>query len=292
MKIKLTPGERAFNLCNTLILLFLVVIILYPVLHILFASMSDSAQLMKHEGLLTHPAGFSLSAYKAVIQNPNIYSGYANTLFIVIVGTLLNLFLTLLGAYVLSRKGVMLNGVLTIVIIITMYFNGGLIPFFLVVKTVGLNNSLWALIVPTAVSTFNLIIMRTAMAMVPESIEESAKLDGASHFVILFWIMVPLTKATLAVIALYYAVGHWNEWFNAMIFLRDRGKFPLQLILREILIDNDTTSMTAGSGGDLYEIGESVKYATIVVATLPVLCVYPFVQRFFVKGVMIGAVKG
>jgi putative aldouronate transport system permease protein len=292
MRVKQTPGERVFTICNALILSVLVLVILYPVLHILFASFSDSTELLKHEGLLLHPVGFSLDGYKAVLQNANIYSGYSNTLFIVIVGTVLNLFLTLIGAYVLSRKGVMWNNVLTILIVLTMYFNGGLIPFFLVVKGVGLNNNLLALILPTAVNTFNLIIMRTGMAAVPDSIEESAKLDGASHLVILFKIMVPLTKATIAVIALYYAVAHWNAWFNAMIFLRDRSKFPLQLILREILIQNDTSSMTAGGGGDTFIIGESVKYATIVAATLPILCVLPFVQKFFVKGVMIGAVKG
>lgn len=292
MKIKLTPGERVFYTINVFFLLLLVVIILYPVLHILFASFSDSTALLKHDGLLLHPEGFSLDGYRAVLKNPNIFSGYANTLFIVITGTVLNVLLTLVGAYVLSRKDVMWNNLLTLLIVVTMYFNGGLIPFFLVVKGVGLNNSLLALVIPTAVNTFNLIIMRTGMAAVPDSLEESAKLDGANHLTILFQIMVPLTKATIAVITLYYAVAHWNEWFNAMIFLRDRSKFPLQLILREILIQNDTSSMTAGGGGDTFIIGESVKYATIVAATLPILCVYPFVQKFFVKGVMIGAVKG
>lgn len=292
MKIKQSPGEKAFNGINVILLMLLCLAILYPVLHILYASMSNSTLLMKHEGLLAHPLGFSMAAYSSVFQNPNVFTGYANTLFVVIVGTALNIFLTLLAAYVLSRKDVMLNGFLTILIILTMYFSGGTIPFFLVVKAVGLYNNLWSLILPTAVNTFNLIIMRTAMAAVPESLIESVQLDGASHLTILFQIVMPLTKATVAVLVLYYGVGHWNEWFNAMIFLKDRIKFPLQLILREILIENDTTSMTAGSGNDAFVVGESAKYATIVVATLPILCVYPFIQRYFVKGVMIGAVKG
>ena len=181
-----------------------------------------------------------------------------------------------------------------ILIIITMYFNGGLIPNYLNIKQLGLYDSLFSLILPGAISTFNLIIMRTAFFAVPDSLEESARLDGANHFVILFRIILPLTMPTVAVLILYYAVGHWNSWFNAMIYLKTRDKFPLQLILREILIQNDTTAMTAGSGdtGDKLAIAETIRYATIVVATVPILCVYPFLQKYFVKGVMVGAVKG
>ena len=166
-----------------------------------------------------------------------------------------------------------------------------MIPFYLTVRTVGLDGSIWSLIIPSAISTYNMIIMRTAMASVPASMEESATIDGAGHFRILFSIMIPLTKATLAVIALYYAVSNWNAWFNAMLFLRDKSLYPLQLILREILVQNDTTMMSAGMGEDQFLIGETIKYATIVVATVPILCVYPFLQKYFVKGVMIGAVK-
>ena len=176
-------------------------------------------------------------------------------------------------------------------LVFSMYFSGGMIPFYLVVKGVGLNNSIWALIIPSLVSTYNLIIMRTAMASVPESMEESAKLDGANHWTILWRIMFPLVKPTVAVICLYYAVTHWNAWFDSMLFIRDRERYPLQLILREILIQNDTTAMTAGGGED-YLISETIQFATIVVATLPILAFYPYIQKYFVKGVMIGAVKG
>jgi putative aldouronate transport system permease protein len=182
-----------------------------------------------------------------------------------------------------------------IMIIITMYFNGGLIPNYFNIKELGLYNSIWSLILPGAISTFNLIILRTAFLAVPDSLEESAKLEGANHFVILFRIILPLTMPTVAVLILYYAVGHWNSWFNAMIYLKTRTKFPLQLILREILIQNDSTSMTAGMSGDTGDklaIAETIRYATIIVATLPILCVYPFLQKYFTKGVMVGAVKG
>ena len=178
-------------------------------------------------------------------------------------------------------------------IVLTMYFSGGLIPFFLTVRSLKLDNTLWALIIPTAISTFNMIIMRTAFASVPDSLEESAKLDGAGHIRILVKIMVPLVFPTIAVLILYYSVGHWNSWFNAMVFLRDRSKYPLQLILREILIQNSMENMTMGVEMDDKEmISETIKYAVIIVSTLPILCLYPFIQKYFVKGVMIGAVKG
>ena len=175
-------------------------------------------------------------------------------------------------------------------IVFSMYFSGGMIPHYLVVKGVGLNNRIWALIIPSAISTYNLIIMRTAMVSVPDSLEESAKLDGANQWTILWKIMVPLVKPTIAVICLYYAVTHWNSWFNAMLFIRNKSGYPLQLVLREILLQNDTTAMTAGA--EDYMISETIQFATIVVATVPILAIYPFIQRYFVKGVMIGAVKG
>jgi putative aldouronate transport system permease protein len=291
-RIKTGLSERIFDWINILINLLLMLAILLPLLNILFASLSDPVEVMKQEGLMLYPKGINLGAYRAVMKNPNILSGYMNTVFIVIAGTTLNILLTLTGAYVLSRKGTIWVWPATMLIVFTMYFGGGTIPFYLTVRTVGLDGKLWALIIPTAINTFNLIIMRTAMASVPDSLPESAMMDGASHFKTLFFIMAPLTKATVAVLVLYYAVGHWNSWFNAMIFLRDKKLFPLQLILREILIQDDTSSMTSESLMDLGFISETIKYATIIVATAPILCIYPVLQRYFVKGVMIGAVKG
>ncbi|KDN34651.1 hypothetical protein K437DRAFT_271422 [Tilletiaria anomala UBC 951] len=198
-----------------------------------------------------------------------------------------------MGAYVLSRKNVMWNKVFMFIIVFTMFFSGGLIPLYLVVKGVGLLDTLWSTIIPFTVSTFNLIIMRTAFMGIPDSLEESAKIDGANHFTILFRIIIPLSMPVIAVMILYYAVDKWNGWFYASVFIKDRNLFPLQLVLREILISNSTDSMSSGaSAGDRFQIGETIKYATIMVATVPILCVYPFLQRFFVKGVMVGSLKG
>ena len=202
MKIKETPGERIFDIVNIILLLALVFVIVIPVWHVVCYSFSDANRVMATNGLLLLPEGFSLESYQAVARNPNIFTGYRNTIFIVIVGTLLSLLLTLMGAYVLSRKGFLWNRFLSLMVVFTMYFSGGMIPFYLTVRTVGLDGSIWSLIIPSAISTYNMIIMRTAMASVPASMEESATIDGAGHFRILFSIMIPLTKATLAVIAL------------------------------------------------------------------------------------------
>ena len=288
--MKTSFGSKLFDVFNVLLMCLLMLIILIPLIHVVSASFSNPSAYVRYEGLMWHPVEFCLDAYKAVAKNKNIFTGYMNTIFIVVVGTTINLISTLVAAYCLSRKNVMWKNIMMVAIVFSMYFSGGMIPFYLVVKSVGLNDSIWSLIIPTAVNTYNLIIMRTAMASVPESLEESAKLDGANHWTILWKIMVPLVKPTIAVICLYYAVEHWNSWFNAMLFIRDKADYPLQLVLREILLQNDTTAMTAGAEDML--LSETIQFATIVVATLPILAIYPFVQRYFVKGVMIGAVKG
>lgn len=293
MKIKISKAERTFDTFNILFMIFLMFIMLYPMLHVTFASFSDGNRLMAHQGALFKPLGFTLAAYGKVMDNPMIGQGYINTILLVTIGVSLNILFTSLGAYFLSRKNVFWQKPIMVLIIITMYFSGGLIPNYFNVKDFHIDNTLWALIIPGLVSTYNLIIMRTAFMAIPDSLEESARLDGANHFTILFKIILPLSLPTVAVMILYYAVGHWNSWFNAMIYLKDREKFPLQLILREILIQNDTSSMTTGVGSiDQEAISESIKYAVIVVATAPILLVYPFLQKYFVKGVMVGAVKG
>ncbi len=295
MKIKESKSRIAFEIFNTVFMIFMVIITLYPLLYVLFASFSDSAALTRlGGGILLRPLNFTTDAYVKAFKNPSIVSGYMNTLFILVFGVIISLALSSVGAYFLSRKDVFFLKPITILIMFTMWFSGGLIPFYLVVKEANLTGSLWSLIIPTAINTYNMIILRTAFASVPTSLEESAFIDGAGHFTILFKIMIPLSKASLAVIALYYGVGYWNGWFNASIFLQGSAeKWPLQLVLRQILIANDTASMTQGvADGDKEMIGESIKYAVIVIATLPILCVYPFIQKYFVKGVMIGAVKG
>ncbi|WP_127540040.1 carbohydrate ABC transporter permease [Paenibacillus illinoisensis] len=285
--------DRIFTIFNYTFLILLVIVTLYPLLYVLFASLSDSAQLLANKGLLWKPVGFSLEAYKSVLANPGIATGFRNTLFILVFGVIVNLFMTALGAYVLSRKNVMWNKVFMFFIVFTMFFGGGLIPLYLVVKGVGLLDTLWSTILPFAISTFNLIIMRTSFMGIPDSLEESAKIDGANHFTILFRIVIPLSMPVIAVMILYYAIDKWNGWFYASVFIKSRELFPLQLVLREILIANSTESMSAGaSAGDRFQIGETIKYATIMVATIPILCIYPFLQRFFVKGVMVGSLKG
>ena len=294
MHIKESPSRKAFNVFNIIFMLCMIVITLYPLLYVVFASLSDSNELMKHSGLLLKPVGFSWAAYKAVFKNPNILQGYKNTIIVLISSVTVSMFLTCIAAYVLSRKNVLFNGIITFIIMFTMFFSGGMIPTYLLVNNLGLTNTYWALILPTAISTYNMIIMRTGFAAIPESLEESAKIDGANHFTILFKIVIPLAKPTMAVIVLYYAVACWNSWFNAMIYLQKRRDLqPLQLILRGILIENDTSNMQDGNvGQDTESIAESIKYAVIVVATLPILAIYPFLQKYFIKGIMIGAVKG
>lgn len=282
-----------FPAINNLILLCLLVICFYPLFYVLLASLSDSSLLMAHRGLLAKPLGFTLLSYSKVFDYPMVLTGYGNTLFVVVMGTLVNMLMTTLGAYFLSRKKVLLQGPVLALILITMFFSGGLVPLYLLVKSLHLDNTLWSLILPTAVNTFNLIILRTGFAGIPDSLEESAKIDGANPWTVFTRICLPLVKPTLAVIVLYYAVDRWNAWFYAAIFLNDRNLFPLQLVLREILILNDTNAMTGGTNvGDVQGVSESIKYTVIIVATLPILFVYPFLQKYFVKGVMVGAVKG
>lgn len=291
-------SRNLFLVIDVIIMLFLILICIYPLVYVIFASFSNSSALMAHEGLLLKPVGFNTAAYSAVAKNPNILNGYKNTIFILVVGVIINLIMTSIAAYVLSRRNLMWKKLILWVMLFTMYFSGGLVPNYLLVQNIGLYDTIWSLILPGAISTYNMIILRTAFAAIPESLEEAAFLDGATHLQILWYLVLPLAKATMAVMVLYYGVAHWNSWFNASIYLQDKAKYPLQLVLKEILIANDTASMSGeiGASGaasiDSQSIGESIKYAVIVVATVPILCIYPLLQKYFVKGVMIGAVKG
>lgn len=294
--IRRTNGEKIFNVFNILFLTLLCVITIYPLWHVLMASFSDPLVVFSRRGFFFAPIPpLNFLGYKLVLENPNIATGFMNTLIYVIGGTSLSMFLTILGGYVLSRKNVYWNKFIMKGIVFTMYFAGGLIPFYLMVKGMGMMNSRLAIILPIAVNTFNLIIMRTAFYGVPDEMVESAKLDGAKNWTIIWRIMVPLAQATVAVITLFYGVRMWNEWFNPSIFLNKKDKFPLQLILREILINNDTSGMrNVGVIGQTSQESYRllVKYCTIVVGTVPILAIYPFLQRYFVSGIMIGGVKG
>lgn len=289
-RIKKSRGDMVFDIVIYTVVTLITIACLYPMLHVVFASFSDPVMIMNHTGPLIKPLGFSLEGYKAVLNNQNTWTGYRNTLFYVIVGTAVNMVMTTLGAYALSRKEFMLKKFFTMLIVFTMYFTGGIIPNFLLVKNLAMLNTRWALIIPTAIGTWNMLVMRTAFASVPESLEEAAIIDGANDFVVLLRVILPVSKATMAVIFLFYSVGHWNAWFNAMVYLpRARDLYPLQLFLREILISN--SDVTTGEMTVDY-LGELIKYSTIIVSTLPILCLYPFLQKYFVTGVMMGSVKG
>lgn len=292
MKVKRSKGERIFGVFNYAFLSLIMVICLYPVWYVAVASFSDSNQLMQHSGPLLSPLGFSIDAYKKVFQNPMIAKGYMNTLFILVVGVVLDLIMTSLGAYFLSRKNVMFKRGIMMLIVFTMFFSGGMIPFYLNLKDLSLTGSHWGLIIPFMINTYNMIILRTSFESIPDSLIEAAQIDGAGHITVLTKVVLPLSKAILAVMVLYYGVSIWNAWFWASAIIRDREMYPLQVILREILMQNDVSSMTTGSSAvDTEAIGMTIRYATIIVATVPILCVYPFLQKHFTKGTMVGAVK-
>lgn len=284
-----------FYFINVIIMLFMIVVCVYPILYVIFASFSDASQLIRHSGMLWHSLGFSIDAYKEVLQNKMILVTYRNTIIYVVLGTLTSLILTTMGAYVLTRQNVMIKKFLNIMVVITMFFSGGLIPLYLSVKSYHMLDTIWAIILPTAVNTYNMIVMRTSIAALPRELEESALIDGAGEFSILTNIIIPLSKPVIAVMVLFYGVARWNAWLHASMFIRQRSMYPLQLYLREILINSDTSSMmtsSASTGTDRVAISETIKYAAIVVSTIPILCIYPFLQKYFVKGVMVGALKG
>ncbi len=280
-----------FDYCNYIFLALFSVTMMYPLWHMLCASVSNGYDLMAHTGFLVRPLGFDLSAYKMVMRNPNIIRGFINSVYLVVVGTSVNIVMTSMGAYVLSRKNFLFKGFLVKFAVFTMFFNGGLIPFYLQIRALGLYNTLWSVIFGFAISTYNMIIMITYFKGIPDSIEESAKLDGANDFTVLFRIIIPISMPIVATMILFYAVSRWNGYFYLMIFVRDRLKYPLSLILREILIAGGNADMVAASGADQEMIADSIKYATTVVAVVPVLVIYPFLQKHFVKGVMIGSLK-
>lgn len=289
---KETLGRKIFIVINGILLFFLTAVTLYPLLYVVFASFSNANALMAHDGALLYPLKPTIAAYKSTFRNSSILTGYRNTAFVVISGTTLNIVMTTAAAYFFSRKNVMHQKLLLRIVMFTMYFSGGLIPTYLWIKKLGLIDNLLVLIIPGAITTTNMIILRTAFYNVPESLEESARIDGAGHFTLLTKIIVPLIMPTLAVIALYYSVGHWNSWFNASIYIKKKTLYPLQLVLREILISNDTSAMMDDVAlSEQAYISETIKYAVIVVSTVPILCLYPFLQRYFVQGIMVGAVK-
>lgn len=285
-------GDYVFDIVNGLIMIFLMLLTAYPMYYVIIASITEPAEVMATTGFMLFPKTLDFTSYKLLLEYPMMFISYKNTILYVLVGTGISLVLTTLGGYALSRNEV--PGVKTIMVLITftMFFSGGLIPKYLTIQNLNLIDTMWAVLLPGALSTMNMIIMKTSFMGIPKSLEESARIDGAGDFRILFSIMIPLSGAILAVMTLFYAVGIWNDYFNPMIYLKTREKYPLQLLLREILVSNSTDELTVGMGDDKSLISQVIRYSTIVVSTVPILCVYPFLQKYFTKGVMIGAVKG
>ena len=287
-------GYRVFSVFNTCLLVLILFLTAYPVYFVLIASISDPTKMVANYGLMWLPHfPLSLTSYRMVFRHSLLLSGFGNTLFIVIVGLAFNMVLTVLGAYLLSLKNSLLKKPIAYLILFTMYFSGGIVPGYLNIKSLHLMNTLWALILPGAISIYNMLIMRSAIGALPDALMEAAKLDGASHFQRILNVVVPLTGATSAVLMLYYAVGHWNAWFNASLYIQSPSRFPLQLVLRQVLILGEDSEMASGmDAGSEIAAATVIKYALIVISTVPIMLLYPFLQRFFVKGVMIGSVKG
>ena len=293
MAIKKSTGDKIFDAANAILMILLCFITLYPMWYVLCASFTENSYLVAHPGAIFWPHGFTVGSYKLAFSHPLILSGYLNILFVLAVSLPINIALTLFCGYFLASKNVLFKKPVLFIIMFTMFFSGGMIPAYLNIRELGLYNSLWALILPGAMSVYNAIICRTAVQAVPESLTESAYIDGANDLVIVFRIILPLIMPTIAVLLLYYCVGHWNAWFNASIYLKDNNKLPIQNVLRSILIANSNILNSAAAENDqVNQFAESIKYSTIILTTVPVLCIYPFLQKYFVKGVMIGAVKG
>lgn len=290
-----TPARRVFNVFNILLLAFFGFICLAPVLHCIFCSFSDPTLMAQHSGIVlwplydeTHPLTYY--GYSMVLGNNSLLMGYSNTIFYCAVGGTFSTIFCTMGGFVLSRKGLVLKKYVMIMITITMFFNGGMIPTYMVIKSLGMLDTRWVMIIPGAVNVMSLVIIRTAIQGLPDSLEESARLDGAGNWTILFRIVIPLAKATVAVLALQYVLQKWNSYMEAMIYLQTRSLYPLQVILKEILTQSDSSSLTYDP--ELAKYSDLIEYCTIVVAIVPIFAFYPFILKYFTKGMMVGSLKG
>ncbi len=293
-------GSRMADAIIYAVLTVLAFIFLYPLYQVIVCSISDPNVVATKNSLMLFPEGIQFEAYKVVFHNKNIWTGFKNTLIYLSLGTLLQYAVTVITAYPLSIKGLAGKKWIMLYFTITMYFGGGIIPYFLLINQLGMMNSMWVLIIPNAVNVYNMIIMRTQFVNLPDDLREAATLDGAGDLRLLWSVLLPLSGAVSAVLILFTAVGYWNMWFDPMVYLTKRSMYPIQSILREILIDNASIA-SAGRGNaqvkltknaDQSAVNALIKYANIVVCTVPVLCVYPFAQKYFVKGVMVGSLKG
>jgi len=287
-----TLGSKIFDWFNRAFMVFIIFATLYPFYYITIVSLSNGNAVLRDE-VSFWPVGLTFESYSLVFENPAMAKSLLNSTVYTIVGTAINLLMTILCAYPLARSKFSGKRFFTWLVSLTMFFSGGMIPLYLLVLQLGIRNSIWALVLPPAINVWNMFIMRTSFQGIPEELFEASVLDGANDLQTLFMVVLPLSKAVLATLLLFYAVAHWNDFFNALIYIDSRDKYPVQLVLRNVVTLGrfDQTNELSG-GSDFAAIEQTLRYATIMVSTLPILAVYPFVQRYFVKGVMIGAIKG
>ncbi len=291
--IKRSKGEKVFNVFNYIFFICLSIIMLYPFWHIVMVSFSEISETAKG-GIFLYPKGFNLDTYVSVFKNPMIYSGFFTTITVTAAGTALGTLITAMTAYPLSKLRLRGGSVFLVFVLFTMLFNGGMIPNYLLIKELNLMNNRWSLILPMLVNAYNVIIMKSFFGTIPESLEDSAKIDGANDVTVFFKIILPLSKATVATIALFNAVMYWNDFFSTVLYINDTARWSLQAVLRNMLTNTQQAMQQAGVSvmvsGNVN--AETIKAGSIVVATVPILIIYPFLQKYFVKGVMIGGVKG
>ena len=292
--IRVSPADRIFDILNYVFLTLCLLIVAYPLYFIVIASVSDPTAVYAGKVILW-PARFTLEGYQRILDYESFFTGYRNTVIYTVVGTTVNVLITIPGAYALSRKDLVGRNIFMMGVTFTMIFSGGLIPTYLLVISLNLYNTMWALILPVAVSEWNLIVARTFFQQtIPDELLEAATLDGAGNTQFFLRVVLPLSKSIIAVMVLFYAVNHWNSYFNALIYLKSAEKYPLQLVLRNILFENSLGDMVedASTLALQQRLGDLIKYGIIIASSLPLLILYPFLQRFFIQGVMIGAVKG
>lgn len=286
---KIFKEDQGFNIVKIIVIAITLITSLYPFLYMVAVSFSDSMAVMKGEVTLI-PKGFQFTAYKSVLENDDILRSYLNTIIYVTLGTSISVFVTATGAYAISNPRLIWRKFFTMMIMFTMYFGGGMIPTYLVVKWCGLVGSMWSFLLLGAVSVYNLIVMRSFFDGLPHELQESAFIDGANDIHVFFKIILPCSKAVVSTMVLFYAVGIWNSFMWPYLLLSDEKKYPLQIVLRQIVLAGDSRASEGSTDGGL--VSDTIKYATIIVSMVPILCVYPFVQKYFVKGVMVGSVKG
>ena len=282
---------NAFDYLNYLFMLLILFLMLFPLYYCLIVSVSDGSAVIRGDVVFA-PKGFDLNAYKAVFDNPQILRSYGNTLLYTVVGTAINIFLTALCAYPLCRPRLRGRRVFNALFLVTMFINGGTIPLYLQVKSLHLMDTIWAIVLPTGINTYNMIIMRTFFSSIPEDLHEAAEIDGASQFQTFVRVILPLSETILATLVLFYAVAHWNSYMPALLYLNSADKMPLQMTIRKMVVDSDIASMTTSGSSESLLSENKIKYAVVIISVLPMLVIYPFLQRYFVKGVMIGSVKG